>query len=315
MARFDLNLLNALDALLREKSVTAAADRIGVSQPTMSGMLQRLREQLEDPLLVRVGRSFELTKRATQLTEQVRQLLLSVACLVEPGASLELDKSVRHVRIMASEFSNLLILPNVFQLAAEQAPSITFEVLPIEDPAESVHTGATDFCITGNTIAEIEGGAAIALRTQTLLIDRFVGLVSEDHPLKGEVTVEEFMAFPHAATQFPGISRTVEDTISEDLTREFRPRIGVPSFMAIGAVVANSNMIGTMPSRLVPLIPKSWAVRVVKLPDEFHPITLRLLWHSRHDHDPIHQWLRGTLLHVCGKVVRSSPTQIFGRNV
>lgn len=304
MARFDLNLLHALDALLEEKNVTAAAERIGVSQPTMSGMLQRLREQLQDPLLVRVGKSFELTARARDLTDQVRQLLLSVSTLVEPQANFDLAKSSRHIRIMASEYSTLLVIPPILQLAASAAPSLSFEIMPIENPAERVYTGNVDLCITGDTIAEIEGGAATALRTQTLLVDYFVGLVDRGHPLRGEVTREEYFTYPRIVTHFPGIPRSVEDSIADEGPRLQPPHVRLPGFMAIGAMVVGSSSIGALPARLLPLIPAQWDVRPIQLPEDFSPVTIRALWHSRHDHDPIHQWLRGSLCDVCGQIAR-----------
>lgn len=292
MARFDLNLLVPLDALLRERSVTAAAEIVGVSQPTMSGMLNRLREQLQDPLLVRVGKSFELTPRAEELADRVRQLLLVANELAAPRSVEPIARTQRHFKIMASEFSLLTILNIVFRRAAKKAPAITFEVIPINDPSASVYAGEVDICLTGNVIADIEGWAASVLRTSILSSDRFVGLVDRDHDIGASTTLEEFQAYPHVVTQFPGIGQTVEDRGILGLSTTNPPRIRIPSFIAIGAIIPGTDYIGVVPERMVPLLLDSWHIRTVELPAEFAEVSTRLLWHSRYEQDNVHRWLR-----------------------
>jgi DNA-binding transcriptional LysR family regulator len=299
VARFDLNLLAALDALLREKNVTRAADKISVSQPTMSGMLNRLREHLNDPLLIRVGRSFELTPRAKELAEHVRQTLLTVDNLVSPKANFDLSRAQRHVRIMASDGSLLLVIPAIFRSAAQAAPHLTFEVVPIDNPVQQVYRGDVDLCLTGETVDDVEGGAASAVRTKTLISEVPVGVVDRGHPLNDSVTLEQFMAYPYVAASFPGTRRTAEDVVLPGLSTEHPPRIRVPNFMAIGAAVSGTEMIGLMPARLIPILPEIWNLKTLTLPKEFGRFSLRALWHSRQDHDPIHQWLRATTLMAC----------------
>lgn len=302
LSTFDLNLLNSLDALLRERNVTAAAKRIGVSQPTMSGMLNRLREQLKDPLLIRVGRAFELTPRGRELVDEVRQTLLMVENLSAPRKDFELERSERNVRIMASEFTLFMILPDLFRRAADVAPHLTFEVISIEKPVEQVYSGNVDICITGDTIADIDGGAASAIRTQTLAVGRFVAIVDASHPLSGSITLEQFLEYPRVSTQFPGIPRTVEDNLVPGVARAHPPRIRVPSSFAIGSILIGTDMIGIIPSKMTPLLPSVWTLRTLALPADFGASSLRALWHSRHDHDPIHQWIRATIAELCSGI-------------
>jgi LysR family transcriptional regulator, nod-box dependent transcriptional activator len=292
MSRFDLNLLIPLDALLSERNVTAAADRIGVTQPTMSGMLNRLREQLQDPLMVRVGKSFELTPRARELSERVRQLVLTVSDLVAPLPDGPISSIHRHFKIMASEFTLLTILPAVFRRAPVEAPGITFEVVPINNPAGQVFPGNVDLCITGNIVSDIEGWAASVLRTALIATNEFVGLVDKNHAIGDEMKLEEFLAYPHVATQFPGISQTVEDRGILGISAINPPRIRIPSFLAIGAIVGGTDYVGVVPERLLPCLPAHWPVRTVRLPPEFARVETRLLWHSRYEHDLVHRWLR-----------------------
>lgn len=305
MSRFDLNLLASLDALLREKNVTVAAEKLNVSQPTMSGMLNRLRAQFNDPLLVRVGRSFELTPRAKELADQLRQTILIVDTLAASKANFDLSRAQRHLRIMASDASLLLVVPYIFRCAATVAPGLTFEVVPIDSPVQQVYHGHIDLCFTGDTVAEVEGGAASVLCIKTLAWVHSVGVVDRSHPLDGDVTLDQFLSYPYVAASFPGILRTAEDNIMVGLSRLHPPRIRVPSFLAIGAVVSGTQMIGVMPERIIPLLPTVWNLKTINLPVEFTRIALRALWHSCHDDDPVHQWLRSTAMAACAQV---SPT-------
>lgn len=122
MAGFDLNLLTPLDALLETRSVTEAARRIGVSQPTMSGMLARLRDQMRDPLLVRVGRAMELTPRAKAMAAEIRQALLQIDHLTQPLTDFDAASLRRTFRIMTSEYGLLLVLPAIFRNTENTAP-------------------------------------------------------------------------------------------------------------------------------------------------------------------------------------------------
>lgn len=303
MSRFDLNLLASLDVLLREKNVTVAAEKLGVSQPTMSGMLNRLREHLNDQLLVRVGRSFELTPRARELADRLRQTILVVDALVSSKGNFDLAKAERHVRIMASDASLLLVIPYIFRCAAKVAPGLTFEVVPVDNPVQQVYHGTIDLCLTGDTVAEIDGGAASVLRTKTFAWEDSVGIVDRSHPLDGRVTLEQFLAYPYVAASFPGILRTAEDNIMVGLSMRHPPRIRVPSFLAIGAVVSGTEMIGIMPARMVPLLPTVWNLKAITLPSDFTRVSLRALWHCCHDDDPIHQWLRATTMAACAEAL------------
>lgn len=302
LSKFDFNLLRSLDVLLKEKNVTAAANQLGVSQSTMSGMLQRLRQQLNDPLLVREGQAYVLTALAEELTEKVNQTLLEIDSIVTTSQQVDIKEQKRHFVLMASEFSLIMILPQLFRQAEKVAPHITFEVLPINDPVDSVYAGDVDFCLTGDTIDNIEGNAAFVIQTQTIAIDGFVAVVDENHPVKSSITLEEFMEYPHVATQFPGIPRTVEDNGIAGFSLMHPPKIRIPSFLGIGPIVAGTNMIGVVPTRMAPMLFASWNLRSVNLPEKYAKTTIRALWHNRYAHDQIHQWLRAEVLAACSQL-------------
>jgi DNA-binding transcriptional LysR family regulator len=305
MRDFDLNLLDRLDALLRLRSVTQAAAEIGVSQPTMSGILAKLRRQLGNQLLVRVGRGWELTPYAAGLAPEIRQLLLRIHELRRPETEFVPARMARHFRIMVSEYGLCLVLPEVVRRVLEETPHVTLEAIPIDRPPVSVYAGVADLCLTGDTLGDISGDVAAQVRTQKVMQDRLVGIVDQAHPLSGTVTLEELLVHPHVSTQFPGSRLTVADLGVNDLSIRRPPTLRAGTFLALGQILRGTKAIGFVPSRLVRLVLESCHLRVLTLPAEFKPIDLRLLWHGRHDEDPEHGWLRGVVTEVCRKIRES----------
>ncbi|KKC27007.1 LysR family transcriptional regulator [Sphingomonas sp. SRS2] len=310
MSSLDLNLLPALDALLSHRNVTAAARQIGVSQPTMSGMLGRLREQLDDPLLTRVGRSMELTARGVALLPEVRQMLLALEKLTTVESDFDAAALRRHFRIMASEFGLFLLLPRIIAQIAAVAPHVTFEMVAIDKPVDSVYGGLIELCLTGDIITHAVGEAARAVRTRTLMEDRFVGIVDLAHPLRGKASSDDLLVYPHVATHFLGSKYAVEDIAISGLSDRHPPRVRVPSFLSIAPMVAGTDSIGLAPARLAPQICSLGGVREIELPRDTARIAIKMLWHMRHDHDPAHEWLRGIVLDICAEHLGANVTRM-----
>lgn len=306
MARFDLNLLASLDALLRKKSVSAAADEIGVSQPAMSGMLKRLREHLQDPILVRVGTQYELSVRAQELCEPLRQALLTIEDLTRPSSALVLHEAKRHVTIMASEFSQMLILPEMFRRAMFEAPGLSFEVLPIFEPISRVYLGEVDLCLTAAPLSEVDRPIASLVRVQKILEEECVALVDEHHPLREPLTVDALQSYPHVATQFPGLTKSVEEEIDSESERRRRPTILIPSFLTAPPMIVGTLSVWLAPRTLLRHIEPQWRLRALTLPPNYRSISLRLLWHVRYNLDPLHRWLRSTVQESAARL-RAAP--------
>ncbi|KAA5842478.1 LysR family transcriptional regulator [Pseudomonas chlororaphis] len=296
MSRFDWNLLVSLDSLLRQKNVTAAAEEIGVSQSTMSGMLSRLRDQLDDPLLVRVGSNYELSGRGLELMEPVRQAILSVQELVRPTENLNLATTKRCIRIMASEFTQLLILPYFFRRVTELAPALTFEVLPISDPAARVYHGDVDVALTAAPLTDVPSSCTSLLRTRNVLEASLEALVDEHHPLSDQPSLEEFFSYPRIETRFPGIGVSVEEDALSFRHFAKNQAIIIPSFLVAPAMIAGTDRVCVLPKLILDFIRMSSPMRILSLPAGYRSsITLRALWHVRHDYDPLQRWIRSML--------------------
>lgn len=298
----DLNLFAPLDALLSTRSVSAAAAKLGVSQPTMSGMLARLRIQFNDELLVRVGKDFELTAYAQMLGPEIRQILQMIGHLSSRQLEFAPEKSVRHFRMMMSEIGLSLILPHLLPRIYEVAPLVTIEIVPIQQPLASVYAGQVDLSLTGDFLGTASGEMAAQVRVQALLRDNYVAVVDKDHPLTGKVTVEDLQRFPHIAVHFPGSQVTVSDIPLPDFSQLHPPRLRVGSFLAAGRLLAGTDAFTLIPLRIARLTAKLEELRHLELPSNAHPNIMRLLWHKRYDQDPEHTWMRSLIAITCAKI-------------
>lgn len=309
MSGFDLNLLRPLDALLQTRSVTEAARNLGVSQPTMSGMLARLRDQFADPLLVRVGKNMTLTPRAEELVSEVRQLLLYTERLTRPKTDFNPATLHRNFRIMASEYGLFLVLPAVLRKIGAIAPQVTFEAVSLDLPIASVNSGKVDLCLAGNLTGDVPNEVATAVRTRKVLEDRFVGIVDQSHPLKGKTTLAELHCYPYVAPQFPGV-RWEDQHVEIEGHSQPPPQIRVPGFLAIGRLVADTKSVGIVPEKLAGLITSELGLRAIELPDAFRRIAVNLLWHERDGQDPAQRWIRSLIVEQCRSVQQRSEEAI-----
>lgn len=301
MARFDLNLLGALNALLSDRNVTRAAERLNVTQPTMSGMLQRLRDQFNDELLIRNGRHLELTPFAASLIEPVREALRSVELLIRAEPVFDPATSTREFTLMASDYCTSILLPHVVSHLVAYAPSVRLIMQPINAPIERMFAGTIDLCITADDLSLLgsdNGGEK--LQSEQLFCDEFVCVVAKDHPLNERSSLQELLSFPHVAVQMIGAVSTIEMAALRQHAPLYKPNFMVGDFSLVARMVAGSNLVGVVQSRLAEVAARTLAIRTFQPPFAMPVLREAMLWHSRHIQDPAHAWLRGVLREVAG---------------
>lgn len=299
MARFDLNLLAALNALLSDRNVTRAAERLNVTQPTMSGMLQRLRYQFNDQLLIRNGREMELTSFGASLVEPVRQALYGVEQLIHAEPVFDPATSTREFTLTASDYCTSIFLPHVVRVISENAPGIRLIMQPLHAPVKRMISGELDLCITADDLSLLgndDGGDK--LHSERLFSDEFVCVVSNEHPLTEEATLEELLGYPHVGVHMMGTVNTIETASLRQRLPMFKPNFTVPDFSLVACMVADSNLVGVIQSRLAEVAARTLPVRTFPAPFEMATLNEAMFWHSRHMHDPAHIWLREILRSV-----------------
>ena len=182
--RFDLNLLIALDALLREKNVTRAAERVFVSQPAMSAALHKLREYFNDPLLVRVGREMELTSRGESLVEPVREALLRIQMMLGTQPTFDPKTARREFTVIMSEEAVPGVLPPLLRTLAHEAPELDLHIEMVSPTALSrLEYGEADLCLCLENLQMFDLRAYPEnIRSMPLRSVKWVCAVSKDHP-------------------------------------------------------------------------------------------------------------------------------------
>jgi DNA-binding transcriptional LysR family regulator len=290
LSGLNLNLLVHLDALLELRNVTRAAHRAGVTQSAMSHSLAKLRSQFSDELLVRRGRSNDLTTGAEALRQPLRRMLLDLQKLVQHRGKLDPRTIERTFAIACPDFLSVLVVPRVIEVVARQAPGVCLDIVPADRRryAEMLASGQLDLALGGVLFA----GEGI-VRT-TLYRECFVGLVRRAHPLlKKRITLERYAAAPHALISIGESSGPtwVDDQLRlHGLSR--RVTVRTRSFLAAPMLVADSDLVLTGPRRLCQHMARSYALKLFELPIELPEYSEEVLWHERFADDPAHRWLR-----------------------
>jgi DNA-binding transcriptional LysR family regulator len=305
--RFDLNLLIALDALLREKNVTRAGERVYLSQSSMSGALQRLRDYFGDELLVRAGREFELTPRAQALVEPIRDILLRTQAALEVEPTFDPASTTRVFSIVMSDYCFVAFMREVVKRLQKEAPGITCRVESLDSSSvKRLEAGDVHFCLLPETpqligsVALInEAGKSATLRRSRLFTDDWVCAVWRDHPTVGDtLTLEEYLALPHAVADFGFGTNTVEDlAVRRDGLRLTTP-VSYAGFSALPMLLAGTPLVATIQRRLGTFLEPSFPIKLLSPPISLAPIQETLFWHERHEFEPGHMWLRKLMIEV-----------------
>lgn len=286
----NLNLLVALDALLSERNVTRAARRVGITQPAMSQTLARLRELFADPLLVRRGRSMVLTPRAEAMLVPLSDALLSVERAVQLGMGFDAATSTRIFSVALPDQSVTVMLSPLLRLIAAQAPGVRVQVEPLSISRLSGKLASGEI----DLVLAVHLGSSEGLRKETLLADEYVCLVRRGHPLarRKRVRIEDYAAHGHLAYTPVGF---VPPSISEAVpgfASTSGIRASVPYLLALPEVVRGTDLVATVPRRLLSAPIDFRGVVVLEAPRELPAVVESLWWHPRFDSDPAHQWLR-----------------------
>lgn len=294
LTHFDLNLLLVLDALLTEQSVTKAAKRLFVSQPAVSGSLQRLREIFDDQLLVRVGRQMELTARARSLAGPVHDAIINIQQVLNLRQDFDPATARRTFRTAMSDYCAITLLPRMVRRLARAASGIGIVVEPIGP--QSVHrleSGDLDLCVMPDERRSLGTPThPEMLLDHKLYEDRFVCVVAADHPLNGSVTLKEYESYPHAKAFFGDNMVTIYELAYEEAGVASQTVVQVPNFSSLLFQLPATKLIATVPSGVAEMLKSLIGLKALHPPIELPILKENLIWHMRYEADPGHQWLR-----------------------
>ena len=293
VADLDLNLLRVFDAVLRDGSVTAAAARLGLSQPAMSNALARLRRLLGDPLFMRTPGGMRPTPFAQQLAAPVQQALDLIRASLSQQAGFEPRTSDRIFRLQLTDVGEIAFLPPLLERLQRDAPRVRIETqhLPQDEVSDALASGEVDLAV--GFLPELSQGVV----QKRLFRDRYVCLVRADHPLIGSrLTLAQFLAATHVLVSSRGSAHEIVEQTLRNQGVVRRIALRVPHFTVVPMILARTDHMVIVPEGLVRAITRFGRFKALKPPVEIPALDVKVHWHERFDRDPGVVWLRGVLL-------------------
>ena len=294
----DTQLVVPLHALLVERSVTRAARRVGITQPSMSHALRRLRAHFGDPLLVQTGRTLVPTERARGLEAPVAAAIRGLERVFGDGPLFDPKRAAATFRIATSDNLALFVLPGLAALIAREAPGVRVRCTAIaSDWAERLRRGDLDL-----KLGRAERATA-GLRSKVLFRESLVCVVRRGHPATRSVlTPARYAAFEHllVAPREGDTSFVDELLAAKGLAR--RVAMTVPHFLAAPFVVARSELVLTVSRRVAATFVRPLGLVLVKCPLPLPPHGLGQTWAASADEDAGHRWLRAAIERVAAAV-------------
>jgi DNA-binding transcriptional LysR family regulator len=294
----DLNLLPVFEALFRHGNVTRAAAQMGLTQSAMSSALGRLRRQLGDPLFVNTRAGMLPTPRALELAPALTDALATVRGALGSREAFDPRRTARSLRVYMTDVGETVLLPKLMRHLHEHSPAIRLETaqLPAGELAVRLETGDIDLAV--GYVPQLRD----KVRRTRLFEEHYVCMTRPDHPLgrRAPLTLKEFLAARHVLISSMGSGHQVlERTLAEHGVEE-NVALRVPHFVVVPLIVAGTDLIVSLPSRVAEASARLVKVKVHPLPIPIPSFDVSLYWHARVENDAANRWLRDAMLELFG---------------
>ena len=303
LARIDLNLLVYLDVLLREKSVTKAANHLGITQPAMSNVLRRLRDLFQDPLLIRTSEGMTPTAHALELQPMLRAVLRKIDNLVQPLDQFEPAKSNRVFRIMASDYAESTLIPSLLSQIRKDAPDVALDILtPSDVTFLDVEQGRVDMAI--NRFDEIPQ----SFHQKTIWEDSFSCLMSIHNPLLEDFSLSRYLDAHHIWVSKTGfgvgvgvnpqdVQRLgwVDDALAK-LNHKRKITVFTRHYHVAMQLAEEHDLIATLPTKAAKVMQGNPSIVEKQPPFTIPNIELKMAWSPLLQNNPDHRWLRNLIV-------------------
>ncbi len=307
LANLDLNLLVALRELLRERSVTRAAERLGVTQPAASAALSRLRRHFGDELLARDKGCYLLTPLAEQLAEQVETVCAAAERLFSASTHFDPATSEREFTLVMADYTIGVMGELLSQAVHEAAPRARLHIRLVREALTTEYADTVRF-IDGVVAPPTHGFTLPDTRSAELFTDRWVLLVSAANPVLGagrSLRLADLARLPWVAPYYRNQPAASGAPIMRQLTLlNIQPRVAVrvESYLAVPHFVAGTDRVALMQERLAARLADRADLRVLECPGSPEPITEALWWHRQHEEDTAHAWLRRLIVETARRL-------------
>ena len=292
MKNLDLNLLHIIVTLEEEGSVSKAAERLGVTQPTLSGALAKLRDSLGDPLFIRSGGGMRPTEKTISMLKPIQEMLSLVREDILATSTFSSRNVTSAITVALSDVGEIVFMPKLMQAVREQAPQASLRSvnLPHNALSDALESGTVDLAI-----GFFPDLARANIFQQRLLSHHFVCLLRADHPLAvgKRLTLAQFVQLEHAVVHAPGRSQEILEQYLKQEKIQRKVILSTPYFLSIPSLIVRSDLVVTVPHAMGIAFGKpEYGLKAVDLPFPSPRINLRQHWHRKYNKAPRTVWLR-----------------------
>lgn len=284
----DANLLQLFDILYSTRSVTRAAEQLGLAQPTVSIWLSKLRQQLNDPLFVRTPSGMQPTPVADALITTAREALESLRHLSNWESKFTPALSERRFRICMTDASHITLLPQLLAYVRSIAPKIRLGAARIDvHTAHALESGEADLAL--GLIPELGAG----FYQQSLFTQDWVCLANARHPrIDGELSLDAYQREEHIGIIAGTGHRLLDATLEQEHIHR-RVVLELPGFLGLAAIVSSTDLLITLPRHIGETLAQIGGLQVLRCPLPIPSFTVKQHWHTRYHRDAGNRWLRG----------------------
>jgi DNA-binding transcriptional LysR family regulator len=301
----DLQLLEYFDVLMREHSVSRAAERLGVSQSSASEMLAKLRERFADPLLVRTRDGLAPTPRAEELLPEVRAAAERLRQLLSGNGAFDAATSRVTFRLSTSDYTQLLLMPALTRRLLADAPHCGIDILPVNilRIEQALDAGDIDLAIA------YYPQPPDSLRRSPLFSDSYVCIARPGHPCMDEpLTAEAFAALSHVRVAPSGLTyfSSVVDEALQACGLQRRVVVSSPHFLLAAQLVSQTDLVLALPRQAALSLAAHFPLQLIDIPMPMRAVELSMYWHERCHHSRAQQWLREQVRSILGPVAANA---------
>lgn len=298
--KLDLNLLVVLNALLTERSISRAAEKIYLSQPATSNALARLRDYFKDDLLVSSGRQLLLTPRAKELIDPVREVLMRIDTTIAAQPQFDPATETRTFTLLVSDYTTTVLVPALLAALYREAPGLRINLRDQSGrPGEVLEQGDADFLVIPSQFIAKDHPSAALFEEDYLCVTW-----KENSRVKERLTFDDYLACGHVIATFANSNplSTFDGWFMESFDVKRRVEVTAPTMIALPSMVIGTDRIATVHRRIALRAKETLPINVWEPPPRIPRLVQMLQWHKHRSNDPAIRWIRDKIIEVASDV-------------
>jgi DNA-binding transcriptional LysR family regulator len=307
LSDIDLNQLVLFQQLVVERSVSRAADKLGLTQPAVSNTLAKLRRQFGDDLFVRTPKGMMPTPFAEQLADPVGHALAMIHSGLNQHSRFDAAQARRAVTIGMTDIGEIVFLPALVERLRQEAPGISLSTVRTTASTlrEDMESGKVDLAI--GPLPQLKAG----FFQRRLFRQRYVCMFRRGHPLdRKRLSLADFKAAEHLVIVSAGTGHGKVDDLIQRAGVQRKVRLTVPHFVSVGHILRRSDMVATATERLAQSLAEPFDLGFLPHPVRLPEVAINVFWHAKVHRSPAHLWLRGLVFDLFGEDKALSPSAV-----